>query len=831
MRRRRTASGTAKADEVAFTNLALIYTEPLFWEPRPLEHPERLRQFLRAFLDPNKQGLAFLGVPTERPGEWEWREGEQAISAVEQLYEHIRRRGGELLEQYGKAISKQIFNELFTKHRAVLFLDRERFIQTYLGHPSLPLPISDLLRTEDLCRDYYLRFYIDWSFSGGILWTPQLCIFNFWPASRRVAPPPPKKLKPSQPIEPASAAQILEQIFWDRVAMAFRALRRSYGLGSVHVRIRDSRFESPVFYYAEPALMPQKPEDFTEDPKYIKSLEQICRVTLGTHDPLSADVSGAFLEGNLLTLRREIRGQRQIGVFYLIVPWWSGDRAEWREEVERELLFVADKWFYVEFCAAYEAYDAITAVEMWSEPIALWSGTLDTAATLARHLQQLAAFEPAGSVHRSKAFELVNQIRSVLARLESEMLRVTDDVIGLERKFRHHLEATIHFARRAFTSRALSKVQHLTEAIAEFFPYRYGSEIVRHAAQRADQLRETFDRVERAIQDLLDQQRRDEREQEEQRREQERQQDERRQRILGYGLAALATITAFPLLIGQMDWQELQHVIGHWPGKLQWLGNLLREMHPYLVLIATLSAGTIIAFLLTLILWAAVQSRPKRKIEEQPAEWLQIGRQIMDVWQLVNRMMPTIRQLRMQAFVSRARPIEADDLRNLRQRIDEGDQEVCRKLLTVWKWLQQHEGQDEASAGTDEITDLEHKVIRFILLTELLDNRPIPFPFPLALCLFRYKSTDFVGSSVVSDFEFEQVLNGYGYDDDEIAAIDKWVEQPLNRFERYRTHPLAEKGARLRDLPANEFLDALREVIGVSALHQREIRPPEGPEE
>jgi hypothetical protein len=45
-----------------FTNLMLIYTEPLYWEPRPLFHAEKLRDFLFTLLDPQKPGFAFLGI-------------------------------------------------------------------------------------------------------------------------------------------------------------------------------------------------------------------------------------------------------------------------------------------------------------------------------------------------------------------------------------------------------------------------------------------------------------------------------------------------------------------------------------------------------------------------------------------------------------------------------------------------------------------------------------------------------------------------------------------------------------------------------------------------
>jgi hypothetical protein len=38
-----------------FTNLMLIYTEPLYWEPRPLFHAEKLRDFY--FAGPQKPAL------------------------------------------------------------------------------------------------------------------------------------------------------------------------------------------------------------------------------------------------------------------------------------------------------------------------------------------------------------------------------------------------------------------------------------------------------------------------------------------------------------------------------------------------------------------------------------------------------------------------------------------------------------------------------------------------------------------------------------------------------------------------------------------------------
>lgn len=81
-----------------------------------------------------------------------------------------------------------------------------------------------------------------------------------------------------------------------------------------------------------------------------------------------------------------------------------------------------------------------------------------------------------------------------------------------------------------------------------------------------------------------------------------------------------------------------------------------------------------------------------------------------------------------------------------------------------------------------------------------------PFPLPLSLCYFRYVSRHYVARSIVSEFEFEQVLNGYGFEDSEVAAIDQWVEK-------------------WGSMGARDLMDRLRE-LGVTAMHPRPIQAP-----
>jgi biopolymer transport protein ExbB/TolQ len=812
----------------------LIYTEPSYWEPRPLFHAEKLRDFLSTLLDPQKPGVAFLGIPEKRKRTCNWLSDQGALEWIERTYRDVWHRGGQMLSQYGKAVSEPLFDTLFTEHKAEVFIDSERFLAC-LGQTLGPIRSEELRlfrkALEDAGRDFFLGFSIDWSYLDSIIWTPQLRISNFWPSSRRIAPEPFDWYHPPMPMSPKEAADVLENWFWKEVETLFRMLRRFFHLGQAVVWLGNREVEPPVFYYAEPTWLPENPDEFLTSPDCFSALETLCRVTLGTDDPTSADVAGAFLENNLLTLRREIVRENILRAFYLLIPWWHGSREEWVEEVEREAAFVADKWSFVEFSAGFKAYDIITDLEMPAELMALWGGTLDTAVKLVSRLHNMIAYEPTGSPRRQEVFALTARLRGILGRLKAEMLRVTDDVMATNRKMEAGLESGIRFAKQAFTSRPLPKVRHLLDALPEFFSYRY-TEYTVHLTQaqveRTKQLRDTYDSIEASIRELISQQEREEKEREQRFREEQREREERRQRTLNYGLAALAAITAFPILIGQMDWTELQQVISRWPKPFTWLGTFLKSIHPYLVLIAVVAAGAVIFFLLGMLLYTASRVHPERRdISAETDEFSEVGSSIIKVWQSVDRARPLVNELRERAFISHRVPgiEEPEDVQRLRKQIDDGDRTACQQLVEVWEWLRQIDQALEAPPE-DELEYLKLRVHRFIILTELFDNRPVPFPFPLALCLFRYKSTDFVTSTIVSDFEFEQILNGYGFDDDEVKAIDQWAEQPLKVIKGYEGHELAKQGKRVKDLPAREFIEVMRNFIGVSALHNRTVKSP-----
>jgi len=143
-----------------------------------------------------------------------------------------------------------------------------------------------------------------------------------------------------------------------------------------------------------------------------------------------------------------------------------------------------------------------------------------------------------------------------------------------------------------------------------------------------------------------------------------------------------------------------------------------------------------------------------------------------------------------------------------------------RKSRRLLRWREMS-NLSEAQQADDAFQELKAFTYLFIASAELFDNRPVPFLLPLCLCVFRYKSTEFVQESIVSDFEFEQVLNTYGYTDEEVRSIDDRVNSPLAQIEAYKNHPLASQGGRVRDLPVDEFVRFLSEKLGLSAQHGR----------
>jgi hypothetical protein len=837
--------------EVRFTRLMLLHTRPMYWEPRPVYHSERLRDFLIHLLDSQKPGYAAVLLQ----GDTEWKVGKQAVTLVQTVYEEVWLPLSVQLSV--SQISSQLAFLGLVQHKMEIFLDSERFLACCKRQFHID-------RSEYRKRGtFYIGLSIYWSHSNSLVWSPQLRISNFWPISRTLAPEPPQEYAEPSSASPSEAAGILEDWFWKVVEEDFTKLRYHFDLSSVDMLFEGRELLPPVFYYAEPDLLPTEPEALLEFP-HRSVLETLCQPLLGTQDPRSADVAGAVLQNNLFTLRREIVRSEGTQAYYLILPWWQ-DSSE-RVEVERKLVFVADKWFFVQFELGFQAYDLLTDVDLWASPMRLWGGTLSTVPEITSKLHNYIAFA-VDSQRRRSAFRLAAELRATLARLESSVLRVTSNILKFRMKVEQSAEQAVLFAKQAFTSRPLPRVKNLLDAIGEFFVFRQAYSVARITNELAQQLRNDYAAVESAIQELNQREAQEQKEREEEARREMQEREERNQRRLNKILAILAGISALPILIGELNWNDINTIIEtKWKNisVLSEIGGILKSVHHWLVFIAIISVSAAIIYLLYTLF---VQQGSKSQGKTPPGngdELPRVGQLIVDLWRHHELAVPLVQKMRPFTFVSRQIPghTESDEILDLRRRVHQLDIRGTELLCRIWQQMKELKceyekhrddalnklsdpgavGGQQPSLGRksrrllrwremrnvskaqqpdNAFQELKATTYLFIALTELFDNRPVPFALPLCLCVFRYKSTEFVQESIVSDFEFEQVLNTYGYTDEEVRSIDDRVNSPLAQIEAYKNHPLASQGGRVRDLPVDEFVRYLSEKLGLSAQHGR----------
>jgi hypothetical protein len=760
-----------------FTELMMLHTSPLHWEPSPSLYAQGLKDFLRYLVDPNKPGRGAL--LDQRASKWQDAGG--ASRWIDVAHEKVWQPGAQALEDHGRAISESVFHT-YNELKAVVFLDEER-LRTCLK-TKVPSGTS-------------LSFSVDWTFIGSVAWTPQLYICNYWPRNTHLAPDPPPGAFVPPPLEAEDAARVLRDGFWLHVEREFRKLRYGFGLGEASIMPRLRSFNPPVFYYAKPILS-------LKEYKNIQNLEHLppvrtlaCRLFV-TDDLSNKDVSGALLRQNILTLRREVERADHLLAYYLLLPWVPEEEDVGEQEVQQRVASVTNSLSYVEFSAAYNNYDIVTDLEIPQASMTLWRGTLNNATSTVRDLQLLVAFE-SDRGRREITYGLVGQLRSSLSRLESQLLIKTDDLLRLQRKWDLSKKATIRSADRILAaSDEIGDIPSLLEALKNIGPYRLYEEYVQEGAQRARRLRRRQMRVSNllaSLQSTVD---------EHQREEQER--EDANGRIISYGLAGLATVTAFTLLIGEQDWAALQQEIGRWTGLFGWIGAALQVSHSTLVIVATVSAAIFIAALFALLVRAFL---PMDRMLSLLMWWRRdrlsdLGKDVGELHLLEEVATPKVDQLRQVASAATANVDMAEimQVKHLRKDIAKLDEQACERLVEAWNWLEEKSSQmslPNSIANSKAYTKALHaRTEWFVISTELLANRPIPFPLPTALCLYRYRY-DSVGSQ-----EFEMVLGSYGFGQEEVTKIDALVKE--------HTH-----------LPPQEFLDKLRRA-GVSALREKPVK-------
>ena len=760
-----------KATEpIRFDRLALAITRPVYWDIEPEPHARGLATFLRLLLTAG--GLCVLGKVTEAK-ETEWLPPETALKWVQETEESFVQLARLIRERSGSAAFPYFIQRrcwLFFDHECLLSaLERALDTSAWQGKdiaPDIPYLTRVLERHNIMPPDLkvaiqqhiesgqqlYFSFSVDFATSrGNLIFAPQLIIWNYWPAERRYAQP---SISPTPPpaLEASQAAEVLEGLIWHKAETAFAALRQEFRIGYSEPEMAKLEAAPPVFYFAAPVdeCIPQTPETyFTET--WLPDLQRLVKKHLGSDDPLSQEISGALLEGELLVLRREMVVERKATArYYLILPCAAQPYEGW-EEVERDLAFVADKLAFLEFTIADEARDLITDLMPLKTMIALWAGSADDVAAITTDFLRQIAVAP--SPRRRYAYERIALLRGRLALMASEMMRKTADVLALSGRRSGYIDGTADFIRRAFTVRTLREVRSLIDALADAYPYTYLKEPVTGVAKQASDLRETFGGVIKSIEDIL------EREEWEARARQEKANFR-----LTIVIAALTIATVLPSLI------DLS-LPDSWP----YIRQLVTIFRVFIIGAAVVTGWVILQpWLDRLRLWLSEKISP-------PAI-RRLGEQVCHVWRLVELAKP--QAMRLWKLIGEG-GTSSDAATSLRAELEVLDAEACRHLLSLWKELQQWMGAEEQPlhiSPQQRMRQLAQRTERFMILSMLLDDRSYPTFLPRVLTLFRYRSTDFVSSTVVDDYEFDMVFRAIGYKSEEIRDIEQWCEEHAREF-------------------------------------------------
>lgn len=762
---------------IQFDKLTLISTSPSWWMlhreervhdgvPDPLSHGEKLRDLLRGILGAH-EGTGHLGKL--RPGSRRvdtWLDEIQALKWVEDAFDNVWQPAEERLES-SRRNAREAY-ERFVENGAVLFFDVSRlraavdFVElkrqwdAFRIHNSPPdhvaSPMSILEEIEPSLGNAYLSFRLDWSFAGAagrgsLAWAPQLVILNYWPESRDLAPEPPADVAPPAPVEPEAAARMLEDRLYRGVHAYFRIFRDlQHGLGSADV----GEFSVPVFYFAAPVDPPIDPEAYLS-PALVRELTPFGRINMGARDLRSEDISGGVLYGSFLVLRREHEPQRRniVSDYFLLLP--SPLPNETWPEVEFTLCGALDAVAYAHFTARDHTIDLAslitdtqTDLETWEARGIVWDLLLQDVPTLLAEFQR----ELGSRTRRSRElFIMLNRLQLALTRAHRSVAASADRLVRLDEEVSEGLLEACQRCAAWIRRIPFRPVPHLRRL--EEFPTAEGSYPLiegwlarprlqgrlRGSEGQASSLLRRIESYRVFADEMLSVERW-----------QEQDRADQNQQRLTYGVAVLTVFTVFPLILGHLDWAELNDALQHSPNFLRWIADPARYIHAWGVG-PVLLIGLAVAVSATVLVGIQLVSTFLRREASS-------GRaSLAAAWAIAERA---------------SSPRYTTSLRT-------ADSQACLKLLEAAAALSDRRTVDGARAH------LRRELDRLVISIEILSNRPDNFRLPKALLLLRYKlaalivATDWqrpaATAALASDEETRAALTGAGLSEEQAVRL------------------------------------------------------------
>jgi hypothetical protein len=721
--------------DISFSQCMVAQTVPMYWGPDPINISYRIYDLLQDMILQSPDSALLRTLPTQGStgSERSWLRGEPAVAWLRNHLETI------MLPLAGKYLAdpgsyEEVFDELTEPENVIRVFFDQRALRLALG-----ADVPGGAQSEE--TSFYCTFTSDWSSTGdSIIWSPQILTMSAWPASDVLGP----NLTEAPPVLTWSAeesSRILESTLYKQGIGQALQWRVKCKLGSADFSIPTGPggyqyLLQPVFYAAFPSGNgPASAEDMLQNP-WRSALQTLAEEPLGVRRIHRRSVAAGILDGHFFTHRRDLSGRDAIQAYYLMVDSrGSTDRQSGEEAVAR----ISDWFAYMSTLVSSQMTSTIRYLREEQPRVELWNASLRAATDLTHRLRELSILHRLSPRDRRRTTSLLKQLSQSFDGTPS---RVGASLHGLDD------------ARDEWEGDVGSYVDLLTD--------RLTVQAIRDGAREGERLRlddarewPSVKASSDAIVRVLDSGNRLKNEMQEAstiwgskleyEREEHRSALERQNRILSIGLAAIALLTAVPILVGQLSWPDLERELRGWSGFPATVGSWIIGAHSVFLLGASLISIGAVVFFATLFLTGVAGRFTKRR------PLVKKGGKLRKAWAM-NR-----EAARLLDGGDRYPSTDSAAL----QRLEELDAKICDSIVEMFGRWRRLSAIRESSADT--VRALNREVDSLLLRRELFDNRPSPLWTLRAVCLYRFMSAALVGFSVVPDNEFDRVLRTYGF--------------------------------------------------------------------
>jgi hypothetical protein len=600
--------------------------------------------------------------------------------------------------------------------------------------------------------------------------TPLLTLWNYWPRSRRFAPEPKAgDLWESSPLATGDMAVFLQGA-WEHAETMFTLARDVHGVSFSEPEVDRVTCLAPVMFVASPALPPMQPEDYLA--RNGRSILPLVRTCLGSDDARSQGTACGVLEGELLTLRREIKYQNQVMPRYLVLP--AASAALPSREAEDDLNRIAQILQYIEYDTASAARRLVSDIEPLADRQSIWAGSLrDLSALLDEGLDLIQSVSPSDL---QRIYERCCTFSLALGRLQARFARSSSGVNTLVRTFQGEIAASEEYLQGRLTVTSVTGLglQDLLPALLSAFPYQRTRRLLEETKNQTDALVDGMERLRQLTETVL--------------REAER-----------LGKARLAIMSG--LLTGLVPALALMIAL---PGFIP-DAQLRRDTYPQwlegrLGLTALAVGFQSVALIMLVVSLVVLGLYAMARLSARPGVLSPYVAKAQQFTKAVAEAEANCREARLREH------IDENDLSGWAA-VAANDLAAAPLLDALWKDVYQanerlswprrlhrlaFSSKAERLQADTWINRADH--LRNGLL--LFDLAPETMPLPGCLCVFRYKSQEMLTRGMVSDWYFHSSLLTAGMPIPESRHLDLWLSSRINK-ERIERMSVAEFHAAL----------------------------------